>query len=201
MQHAWWIVLSVILVRLLHKPAHPLASNVSIFARKKISWNSLIRHASIAITNPSTKVFESPLVATLGICWYDSFCHLLNLLARYRQKRSWIGFRFFWRLKRSHFLLVVLSISQLVAHLFFPTWLSLADDDWVMKNSVIPRSKSGSWQKVLYFLENRWRNNGTENHHPCFSSASMIQIAVLDTHSNTMATVQNCDITQEQFSY
>jgi len=29
----------------------------------------------------------------------------------------------------------------------------------------------------------------------------MIQIAVLDMHSNTMAIVQNCYVTQEQFSY
>ena len=201
MQHAWWIVLSVILVHLLHKPAHPLASNVSIFACKKISWNSLIRHASIVITNPSTKVFESPLVATLGICWYDSFCRLLNLLARSRQKTLLNRLSIFSKTQTKSLLVSQSSISQLVAHLFFPTWLSLADDDWVMKNSVIPRSKSGSWRKVLYFLENCWRNNGTENHHPCFSSASMIQIAVLDTHSNTMATVQNRDVTQQQFSY
>ena len=40
-----------------------------------------------------------------------------------------------------------------------------------------------------------------ENHHPmdlCSSLASMIQIAALDTHSNTMATVLNCDVTQHK---
>ena len=149
------------------------------------AWRFLRAHLLLLLVFAGTTPFAASLISS----------HVTD------KKPSWIGFRFFRRLKRSHFLLVVLSISQLVAQLFFPTWLSLADDDWVMKNSVIPRSKLGSWQKVLYFLENCWRNNGTENHHPCFSSASMIQIAVLDTHSNTMATVQNCDITQEQFSY
>ena len=38
-----------------------------------------------------------------------------------------------------------------------------------------------------------------DNHHQCLSSASMIQIAALDTHSNTMASVQNHDATQQQF--
>ena len=95
------IVLSGLLARLLHKAAHPLAS--------------------IAITNPSTKVFDSPLVSRC-------FCHLLNLFARYKRKTFLSKLSILSKTQTKSLLVSRIVRLTLVAYLFIPTWLSFSHE-------------------------------------------------------------------------
>ena len=120
-QSAWWLVLSIILARLLHKTAHHLHKmSASSHARRSAGTASSDMRVLRSLIQ-AQRFLRAQLLLLLVFAGTTPFAPSLISSHNTDKKRSWIGFRFFWRLKRSHFLLVVSSISQLVAHLFIPT--------------------------------------------------------------------------------
>ena len=119
-QSAWWLVLSIILARLLHKAAHHLHKmSASSHARRSAGTASSDMWALWSLIQ-ARRFLRAQLLLLLVFACMTPFAPSLISSHNTDKKCSWIGFRFFWRLKRSH-LLVVSSISQLVAHLFIPT--------------------------------------------------------------------------------
>ena len=117
--------------------------------------------------------------------WYI-FCWLLlcllNLLARYRRKtllnRLWILSKTQTKLFLvSRIVHLATSNTPLHSHLAFVS-------RWELSHEKLTRSQVkvgvGTWRKVLYFLENHWRN-GTER----ITIHALVRLAwfILDTHT------------------
>ena len=153
-QSAWWLVLSIILARLLHKAAHHLHKmSASSHARRSAGTASSDMWALWSLIQ-ARRFLRAQLLLLLVFACMTPFAPSLISSHNTDKKRSWIGFRFFLKTQTKSLLVsrivhLTTSSTPLHSHLAFISWWWLSHEK--LAHSQVKVGVS-SWRKVLYFL-------------------------------------------------